>query len=737
MSKSIVLQVAVPIPFRKLYDYLPNNNRAKSDYKIGARVNIPFGKSEKIGMIINITDHSTYPIEKLKPINELLDSSPIFEKEHLTWLKWISQYYHHPIGETIFTALPALLRKSEATASAIETHWRATELGKTINLDSLNRAKKQQQLLILLREQTDWISNKSANEQLSNWRPAAKALMEKNLVEQSQRIPNIKLATQTIIKAPELNEEQQEATNEVTHKIDHFSVFLLDGITGSGKTEVYFSCIEQVIKKNEQVLLLIPEIGLTPQLLKRFSQRFNCTISVLHSALNDSERYQIWKNAQNGQLQILIGTRSSIFTPFLNLGLIIIDEEHDLSFKQQDGLKYSARDVAITRAQKVNIPVILGSATPCLESLSNVKKGAYHHLKLRQRAGNAIAPRIDTIDLKGKELVNNFSSDLLKLIKQTLAKDEQVILFLNRRGFAPTMLCHECAWSAQCTRCDTYMTIHKKKHRLICHHCGSEKRIPQQCPSCSSIDLRPIGFGTERTEQALQDAFPDTEIIRIDRDTTSRKNAMRQLLEKIENNRSQILLGTQMLAKGHDFPNVTLVGILDADQGLFGTDMRSNERMAQLITQVAGRAGRGEKRGLVIIQTHHPDHPLLQTLINKGYGAFADNALRERQEAQLPPFSYTAMFRSEAPYADQNIRFLQEIKQICQSLNSNQSIELLGPIPSSMERKAGKYRAQLLLSSHSRKDLHHLLSGTLQQTETLKSAKRVRWSIDVDPQDMS
>jgi len=735
MNTPTVLQIAVPIPFRKLYDYLPNDS--KQVYQVGCRVSIQFGRTQKVGMIVNINNCSSYPIEKLKAITELLDNSPVINEKHLDWLQWIARYYHHPIGETIFTALPALLKKSELPTSATETHWRITEAGRTIDIDSLNNAKTQQKLLSFFKAQTDWLNNKSIALQFSNWRPAAKSLLEKNLVEQSQRIPSSQLITHSLLNPPILNSEQTQTSEKIITKISQFSVSLLDGITGSGKTEVYFSCIEEVINSNKQVLLLIPEIGLTPQLLKRFSQRFNCRISVLHSALNDSERYRIWKNSQKGLLQILIGTRSAIFTPFKNLGLIIIDEEHDLSFKQQDGLRYSARDIAIIRAQRENIPVVLGSATPSLESLFNCKKNLYQHLKLRTRAGNAIPPKIETIDLKGKELINNISPDLIKLIKTRLEKDEHVILFLNRRGFAPTMLCHECAWSAQCTRCDSYMTIHKRKNRLVCHHCGTEKYIPHQCPSCSSIDLRPIGFGTERTEQVLHEIFSDTEIIRVDRDTTSRKNAMLKLLDRIDNDKGQILLGTQMLAKGHDFPNVTLVGVLDADQGLFGIDMRSTERMAQLITQVAGRAGRGEKRGLVIIQTHHPDHPLLQTLINSSYDAYADNALLERQASQFPPYSHAALFRSEALYMDQNIIFFQEIKQLCGSFASSKTIEILGPIPSAMERKAGKFRAQLLLSSPSRKALHHLLTHILPTIETMKTGKRVRWSVDVDPQEMS
>ncbi|MDH3325446.1 MAG: primosomal protein N' [Gammaproteobacteria bacterium] len=736
MTHSPVLQIAIPIPFRKVFEYLPANGDEKiAHLKPGIRVKVQFGRTTKIGIITGIISESTYPREKLKPIIEYLDDVPFFDEQHLNWLLWVSQYYHHPLGETLFTALPVALRKDKIPKADLIKNWQLITPVTSSATKNLSRAPKQLALFNWLKIADSPVSKHTLDEKFENWATPMKGLIEKKLVEITTAEPINSKAIYRHGSAPTLNDEQHNAVSKVNAAIHHFGAFLLDGVTGSGKTEVYLNIIEKVIEADQQVLFLLPEIGLTPQLLSRFKSRYGDSISTMHSGMNDTERYKVWNNVRQGNTQILIGTRSAIFTPFKSLGIIIIDEEHDLSFKQQDGLRYSARDIAITRASQLNIPIVLGSATPSLESLSNLRKPTFTHLILKQRAGNALKPRIGTIDLTNQKLDNNLSPQLLNQIKLTLARDEQVLLFLNRRGFAPAMICQDCGWCAVCSRCDRHMTIHHQRQRIICHHCGAERKLPAQCPQCSCIDLRPVGFGTERMEQLLIKLFPETEIIRIDRDTTSRKNAMHTLLAKIDNNKGQILLGTQMLAKGHDFPNVTFVGIIDADQGLFGADMRSAERMAQLITQVAGRAGRGDKPGKVAIQTLHPNHPLLQILINEGYPSFSQSALQERQAAQLPPYTFAAMIRTESTQLGFNFQFLNDIKMIFTEQNS--SVELLGPAPSPMERKAGKFRTQLLLLSQSRSQLHQLLGNTLPLLEKLKSAKKVRWSLDVDPMEMS
>ena len=736
MNAPLILQIAVPVPFRKLFDYLPATDSNIENLQPGIRIKIPFGKSQKIGVLVSISKQSEYPIHKLKPAIAYLDKTPYFDQQHFDWLLWISQYYHHPIGATLATALPTLLRKDKPIKLAQDTYWQITQLGHDIELENLNRAPKQKALMTLLSNQQNAVNHAFLDDEFSNWRPTMLALEKKLLVEKVAREAQAPTTSPLTQSNKQANSEQQFAIDAISKNLNQFSVFLLDGVTGSGKTEVYLNSIVNVIKNNQQVLILIPEIGLTPQLLQRFNERFNNRVATMHSGMNDTERYQVWINAKNNKISILIGTRSAIFTPMPKLGMIIIDEEHDLSFKQQEGLRYSARDIALTRAQRLKIPIVLGSATPSFESLLNVKRGSFQHLLLKKRAGNSKPPQIKTINVKNQKLTENFSKSLLELISNHLARNEQVMIFLNRRGFAPTMICQECGWVGMCTRCDHPMTIHAKRQRIICHHCGSEKRMPAQCPQCSSIDLRPRGYGTERTEQILNELFPNIEIIRIDRDTTARKNAMHNLLNKISEDRAQILLGTQMLAKGHDFPNVTLVGILDADQGLFGADLRASERMAQLITQVAGRAGRGEKTGRVVIQTQHPDHPLLTLLIEHGYRKFCDNALQERELAKLPPYTHAALIRAESINTQNNIQFLMEVKQTLQKLNIN-SLEILGPAPSPMERKAGKYRSQLLIIGENRKQLHFALNQMLKFIEDCKLAQKVRWNLDVDPQDMS
>ncbi|HFE38179.1 MAG TPA: primosomal protein N', partial [Gammaproteobacteria bacterium] len=613
-------------------------------------------------------------------------------------------------------------------------YWEVSTLGKGIALETLNRAPKQKVLLQFLSEQNQATKQAMLDDKFVNWRPTMRALEKKAFVEKKNLVVPPLLPQRE--SAPKVNREQKAAIDKISNKINQFAIFLLDGITGSGKTEVYLNSIVNVINNDQQVLILIPEISLTPQLLQRFESRFGGGIATLHSGMNDSERYDIWLKAKNAQVNILIGTRSAIFTPMPKLGMIIIDEEHDLSYKQQTGLRYSARDIALTRAQRLKIPIVLGSATPSFESLLNVKRGIFQELRLSKRAGKSKPPIIKTLNIKGQKLQENFSVQLLQLIDKHLMRNEQVMIFLNRRGYAPTLICQECGWVGMCNRCDHPMTIHEYKQRIICHHCGSERRTPAQCPECSSIDLRPRGYGTERIEQVLRRFFPTTEILRIDRDTTSRKNALHQLLNKVKIDQAQILLGTQMLAKGHDFPNVTLVGILDTDQGLFGVDLRASERMAQLITQVAGRAGRGKKAGKVVIQTQHPDHPLLTSLIEQGYRQFAQTALQERKQARMPPYTYAALLRATSTAVKFNIQFLTDIKQTLLQLRSD-DLEILGPAPSPMERMAGQYRTQLLLVSENRKSLHGALDYLLQRIDSFDSVKRVKWSLDIDPQEMS
>ncbi len=532
-----------------------------------------------------------------------------------------------------------------------------------------------------------------------------------------------------------LNTAQQTAVTRVGQALGEFTIFLLDGVTSSGKTEVYLHIIDTVIKKNQQALILVPEIGLTPQMLARFQQRFQVPIAVLHSGLTERERLDAWLLAKQGQIPIIIGTRSALFTPLLNPGLIIIDEEHDISFKQQEGFRYHARDLAIVRARLENIPIILGSATPSLESLHNVENQRYHLLSLPARAGNALQPHFHLIDLRNQTLENGLSRPLLNTMAKHLAHNGQILIFLNRRGFAPVWFCHGCSWTAHCERCDVNLTYHQQPPSLLCHHCGATHVIPHQCPKCQNPHLFPLGLGTQRIEQTLQQHFPGVGIIRIDRDSTRRKGTLHTMLETIHAGENRILIGTQMLAKGHHFPDVTLVAILDADTGLFSADFRATERLAQVLLQVAGRAGRAERAGEVYVQTYNPHHPLLLHLIEHGYSDFAQAALAERNSAGLPPYTHAALFRAEAINAQAAATFLTEVRQLAEK-SADKTIMILGPAPALIEKRAGRYRAQLLLLAKERNSLHLLLKHLLRQMNQLSTIKRVRWALDVDPMEV-
>jgi primosomal protein N' (replication factor Y) len=533
----------------------------------------------------------------------------------------------------------------------------------------------------------------------------------------------------------QLNVAQKTAATTILAAQQQFQPFLLEGVTGSGKTEVYLQVIEEVIAKNQQALVLVPEIGLTPQIVERFRHHLQEPIAVLHSALNDRERLAAWLAAYEGKAAVIIGTRSAIWTPFRHLGIIIIDEEHDPSFKQQEGFRYHARDLAIVRARQAKIPVVLGSATPSLESLDNVKRRRYRLLRLSQRAGTAQTPRVQLIDVRSRPLEAGISPSMLAALGNHLGQGNQALLFLNRRGFAPTLICHECGFVVPCRRCDAYMTVHQRNCRLRCHHCGAEHSLPTYCLECGNPLLHSRGLGTEQVEAGLKIFFPDIQIARVDRDTTHRVGTLDKILDGIRSGKYRLLIGTQMLAKGHHYPNITLVGVLDADQGLFGSDFRAGERMAQLILQVMGRAGRGDKPGEVLIQTHHPKHPLLRTLVNHGYRHVAEILLEERYQTGLPPHGYLALLRARSVSATYPTVFLEGARDMAVALNP-QGVILLGPAPAPMERRAGHYRAQLLLQGISRAHLQRLLTAWVPKLEHLKTARKVQWSLDVDPIDL-
>ncbi|MEN8169422.1 MAG: primosomal protein N' [Pseudomonadota bacterium] len=727
---SPILRIAVPSPLRRLFDYLPP--RDGTTPVPGQRYIIPFGRGRTIGILVEVSDHSELPPEKLKAALKQLDQETLLNAGMMKLLRWACDYYHHPPGEVFQAALPVMLRQERAANEKGVAHWCLSEAGARLELTTLSRAPRQQALLTLLRGvEAPGLTASVIEQHQEKWQPIMRTLVEKGWVTRSELALSIIDNGAEPDTVPSLTDSQQQAVTAINDD-SGFRVSLLDGVTGSGKTEVYLQAIAAVLEQGKQTLVLIPEIGLTPQLVNRFSRRFAVPIALLHSGLSDGERLSAWQLAAKGEAAIIIGTRSAIFTPMTQPGLIIIDEEHDASFKQQDGFRYSARDVAVVRARQLDIPIILGTATPSLESLHNALQGRYRHLLLPERAGNAIHPTMRLLDMRQQTLEEGVSLHLQQAMQHHLERDGQVLLFLNRRGYSPVLMCHDCGWHSQCPRCDANMTVYARQQRMRCHHCASERTLPQQCPDCGSPDLRPIGQGTERIEQHLQQLFPEREVIRIDRDTTRRKGAMDKLLEKIHTESGQILLGTQMLAKGHHFPNVTLVGILDADQGLFSVDFRAAERMAQLIVQVAGRAGRAEKPGEVLIQTHVPDHPLLKLLVEEDYAHFAQATLKERHEAELPPFSHFALLRAEAVDKQAPMLFLEAARSCAEQLG-HEGVWLLGPIPAPMERRAGRSRAQLLLQAGNRAALHRLLKQWAGALEGIKEGRKVRWSLDVDP----
>lgn len=728
-----IVKVALSIPLNRLFDYLaPDINRP---IPAGTRVIVPFGQSKKIGFVVETSDSSEIKQNRLKQVIKILDESPLISKKDFQLLKWASQYYHYPLGEVLSATFPASLRKGKEALLAQEKHYKLSAKGECLDPQQLKRSPKQKQWIERFKSEKKSFSATTLNRLDKNWRPAVNALLKKELI-------CVELRTRTAASFPKQtktplppNAQQLQAINNLLEGLGHFSVTLLEGVTGSGKTEVYMQVMQQVLNLNLQVIVLLPEISLTPQLEERFRQRFSVPLAISHSKLTETQRHSAWLEMQSGSSSILLGTRSALFTPLKNPGLIILDEEHDSSFKQQKGFRFSARDLAIVRGKIFNIPIILGTATPSLESLHNAEKKRYQLLHLSERAGSAVKPVFLLLDIRNKKIQDGLSQLLIEEIKKTLVKNEQVLLFLNRRGFAPVQICHQCAWVARCNDCDTSLVIHYDNKVLRCHHCGHQQRLVSQCPACKSGELKALGLGTERVEKSLIELFPKHKIVRLDRDSTVRKGSLEKHLEQINQGQVNIILGTQMLAKGHHFPNVTLVAILDVDSGLFSIDFHASEKLAQLIIQVAGRAGRAEKPGKVILQTRQPEHPLLNVLLKQGYKEYAKTALAERQQATLPPFSFQALLRVYASNPADPQSYLKSVDLFIKA-NNNFETQVLGPVSAPMAKRAGNYHFQLLLQNKHRKKLQSLLDHLVPQLYLFKEAKKVRWSLDVDPVDL-
>jgi primosomal protein N' (replication factor Y) len=730
----LVLRVALPTPLPRLFDYLPPAGMAADAVAVGQRVQVPFGKREVTGVVL---EHGPgEPGVALREVLALPDNAPLLQGELLATLRWLAGYLHAPIGEVLATALPAALRRGEALPETAAFAWRRNEAGETAW--PAMRAGKPRTLagLLDLPRSEAWLDDAAPG-----WRSTMRALRERGLVEriaqEGSRQPVSGDATPVRMAGPTPNAEQAAAIAAI-RSAEGFAPFLLDGVTGSGKTEVYLQAIADCLARGRQALVLVPEIGLTPQALARFRTRLGVPVHALHSGLTDHERARTWLAAARGQARVIVGTRSAVFVPLPEAGLLVVDEEHDGSYKQFDGIRYHARDLAVVRARALGVPIVLGSATPALESLHNAASGRYAHLRLRHRAGEATPPQVRIVDVRKRPLQAGLGDEALRAIRGALDAGGQVLVFRNRRGYAPVLLCHDCGWSAHCPRCSmpdkpTPMTVHAHGRRLQCHHCGHRRPSPPACPDCASLGLQPQGNGTERIEAELQARFDDVPVLRIDRGSTGQRDALQAHLDRL-GEAPGILVGTQMLAKGHDLPRLTLVVVVGIDEGLFSADFRSGEKLAQLLVQVAGRAGRAERPGEVLLQTHHPEHPLLQTLVHGGYHAFADGELALRAAAGFPPFAHLALLRAEAKHADPPMQFLQLAK--ARLATADPGIVLHGPLPAPMPRRAGYQRLQLVVSATERRDLHAALAALVPGLHDMPEARKVRWSLDVDPVDL-
>jgi primosomal protein N' (replication factor Y) len=720
-----LIRVALDVPLARLFDYRCDDRAAQ----IGARVLVPFGRQKLIGIIVARPDTSEVPEAKLKRAISVLDAEPLLGRADLRLLEFAADYYVHPLGAVIMATVPATLRRVRSREET-PTAYALTAAGAATDVATLPpRARAQRKLLALL--QGNAVIEHVAIYSLGiATRTALKMFIAQGWV-QTTVLPPQKAATMAAPSAgPALTAEQSTAAKAITTALGTYQPVLLWGITGSGKTEVYLHAIAAALARDSQVLLLVPEIALTPQLESLVIARFpGVAVATLHSGLADGERATRWQAARNGRARIVLGTRLSVFTPLPGLGLIIVDEEHDTSFKQGEGFRYSARDLAVVRARHASVPVVLGSATPALETYRNAIDRRYQLLTLPDRI-NARPPVISCIDLRHEKTIDGLSPRLIAAIGKRIARNEQSMVFINRRGYAPVLMCGSCGWISDCKRCSAKLVVHLRDRRLRCHHCGHDSAVPTACPDCGDADLAPVGQGTQRIEAALAGQFPKARILRVDRDTTRRKEAWQDMRSRIRERTVDILVGTQILAKGHDFPHLNLVGVVNADGMLYSNDFRAAERLYALLTQVAGRAGRGSEQGEVLVQTEFADHPLYAALRDQDFDSYARSLLAERQQAGFPPYVHQALLRAEARTVNVALQFLEQAAHNARRLKPE--VTVYDPVPANMMRKSGRERAQLLVQSPSRSDLRAFLNAWRPHlAETASTA--ARWSLDVDP----
>ncbi len=735
MSSRFVVSVAVAVPLRKTFDYLPCPDwSSQEDYLIGARCVVPMGTRKMVGVITQVHSSPQIEISRLRPIDQILDQTALIPTSVLLLAQWISDYYHAPLGEVLINTLPPLLRKphkwDELQGKIATTLWLPSS-----SPSQPVKGRKQQELWTILQRHPSGMKQQELKS-LGFSSAQLKSLEAKQLISKSTLLLPPETTNSETCTHPQLNHEQSAALEALLKNRQQFNTTVLEGVTGSGKTEVYLEWIHALLKETPtgQILVLIPEIALTPQTLRRFRQRFGNAVCVYHSGMNESERLLTWALTANGEARVTVATRSGITLPFQKLAGIIVDEEHDSSFKQQDGARYHTRDLALIRAQYFNCPVVLGSATPSFESLFNVKKSKYQHLKLTNRAIPTPLPKVHLIDTRSRPLEGGISPPLLLEIRQAVARGEQVLVFLNRRGFSPVVMCVDCGWLAECRSCDTRLTYHRHQQLLRCHHCDKAYRLPTKCPKCESANIKPIGAGTERTEDYLEAAFPDTPVIRIDRDTIQTKGSLDERLAPISRGDPCLIVGTQMLAKGHDFPNLSTVAILNADGGLFSSDFRSTEKTAQLLIQVAGRAGRRETEGRVFIQTHFTDHPLLQAIVKHDYSSIYESEMSLRKQGHFPPVYAMALIRGEGRSLEQTMQALWKVRDSMET-GFIEPPEIHGPFPAVIQKKQNRFHGLLWCLADDKAQLRRFLKNWLEHTENHKTKlpSGFRWHLDVDP----
>lgn len=723
-----ILRIAIPSPLRRLFDYLPPEGMdplLAAELPPGVRVRVPFGPRQLTGILVACTWESERPAATLRHALEVLDATPQLSPPVFALCQWAADYYLHPLGE-VFSA--ALSKRQRQGRTPPQPAWRLSAHGLGLAEGALRRAPRQAEVLQMLRSRGS-VSHEALREAGVST-AALRELARKGLIERCAAPPPAAPALR--MQPPALNAAQSAVVEAVAAAHDGFSAHLIEGVTGSGKTEVYLQLISRCLERGAQALLLVPEISLTPQTVARFADRFHSTIAVLHSGLGDGERAAAWEQARSGAAPIIIGTRSAVFVSCKQLGLLIVDEEHDASYKQQDGFRYHARDIAVKRAQLERCPVLLGSATPSLESLHNALSGRYQHHLLGERAGGSALPDVQLIDVRAQPLEAGLSAPLLAAARETLAAGRQVLLFLNRRGYASALRCHDCGWIAGCAHCDARLTVHRRQRQLRCHHCAAQQPLPTQCPQCGSAHLLTSGLGTQQTEEYLEVALGRYPLHRVDRDAVGNHQALQDLLKAVGSGEPCILLGTQMLSKGHHFPAVTLVGVIDSDALLFSGDFRGEEQLAQLLTQVAGRAGRAGHPGRVLLQTHYPHHPLFERLLGAGYAGVARELLAQREGRKLPPVGRLCMLRADAEQAGAGEQFLRAVRR---GLGGQlpPGTQLIGPLPSAMPRRAGRYRSQLLCLCRERRSAAQSARLLVAAAEAQAAPPRLHWFIDIDP----